>query len=127
MVTGVGIAGAAGLVIGPLLADGFHLAGPSHTENWLVWAGAVTLVAGAEELMIRGALFGVVADSAGNVAALVVTTIVFGLVHVPFYGWHALPLDLAVGLWLGGLRLWTNTAAAPAIAHALADLTAWWL
>ena len=85
------------------------------------------LIAGAEELMIRGALFGAVVDSTGNIAALGITTVVFALVHVPFYGWHVMPLDLAVGLWLGGLRLWTNNATAPAIAHALADLSVWWL
>ncbi len=125
--TGIGIVGAAGLIIGPLLVVGFHPSEQSHAENWPVWAGAVTLIAVAEELMIRGALFRAVADSTGNILALGVTTVVFALVHVPFYGWHVMPLDLAVGLWLGGLRLWSNNAAAPAITHALADLSAWWL
>ena len=32
----------------------------------------------------------------------------FGLLHVPLYGWAALPLDLAVGLLLGGLRMATR-------------------
>jgi hypothetical protein len=43
------------------------------------------------------------------------------------YGWTAVPLDLAVGVWLGGLRLATGGVAAPATAHALADLAYWWL
>ena len=33
--------------------------------------------------------------------------------HVPLYGWHVVPLDLAVGLVLAGLRIWTRGLAAP--------------
>ena len=51
----------------------------------------------------------------------------FGLLHVPLYGWHVLPLDLAVGIVLGLLRSWTSTAAAPAVAHVVADLCGWFL
>jgi hypothetical protein len=47
--------------------------------------------------------------------------------HVPLYGWHVMPLDLAVGLVFGGLRLATHGVAAPAAAHAVADLATWWL
>jgi hypothetical protein len=47
--------------------------------------------------------------------------------HVPLYGWHVVPLDLGVGLWLAGLRLATGGIAAPAIAHAVADLATWWV
>jgi hypothetical protein len=47
--------------------------------------------------------------------------------HVPLYGWHVVPLDLGVGLWLAGLRLATGGIAAPAIAHTIADLATWWL
>jgi hypothetical protein len=46
-------------------------------------------------------------------------------VHVPLYGWRALPLDLGAGLWLGGLRVLSGGVAAPAVAHALADRGAW--
>jgi membrane protease YdiL (CAAX protease family) len=53
--------------------------------------------------------------------------VVFALMHVPLYGWHVVPLDLAVGLALGGLRVATRGVAAPAVAHAVADLATWWL
>jgi hypothetical protein len=43
------------------------------------------------------------------------------------YGWAVVPLDIAVGVWLGTLRAVTGTVAAPAIAHSLADLAGWWL
>jgi hypothetical protein len=37
------------------------------------------------------------------------------------------PLDLAVGIVLGGLRIATRSVAAPAAAHATADIATWWL
>ena len=55
------------------------------------------------------------------------TAVLFALMHVPLYGWHVVPLDLGVGLWLAGLRLATGGVAAPAIAHTVADLATWWL
>jgi membrane protease YdiL (CAAX protease family) len=59
--------------------------------------------------------------------AVLVTSVVFALMHVPLYGWHVVPLDLGVGLALGGLRIATRGVAAPAVAHAVADLATWWL
>lgn len=94
---------------------------------WSVWATVVTAVAIAEELILRGVLFSSLMRAYGPGVALLWTTTAFGLLHVPLYGWHALPLDLAVGLWLGVLRLVSGSVTAPAIAHVLADLAAWWL
>jgi hypothetical protein len=45
------------------------------------------------------------------------------VLHVPFYGLQVLPLDLAVGVLLGGLRQLSGGVAA----HAVADLAGWWL
>ena len=59
--------------------------------------------------------------------AVAFTTIAFALLHVPLYGWHVVPLDLGVGLGFAGLRLLTKGIAAPAAAHAVADLATWWL
>ena len=36
-------------------------------------------------------------------------------------------VGFAVGLWLGALRRWSRTPAAPAVSHTLADLLGWWL
>jgi hypothetical protein len=38
-----------------------------------------------------------------------------------------LPLDLAVGLLLGGLRIVSGGVLAPAVAHVVADLVGGWL
>jgi membrane protease YdiL (CAAX protease family) len=94
---------------------------------FVAWAAITILVASAEEALLRGRLFDAVRRAGGQVPAMLVTTVAFALMHVPLYGWHVVPLDLAVGLALGGLRLATGGIAAPAAAHAVADLATWWL
>jgi len=91
------------------------------------WVAITIAVATAEELLLRGALFRAIEASGGLVVAILVTTLVFALMHVPLYGWHVVPLDLGVGLWLAGLRLLSGGVVAPAVAHAIADLATWWL
>jgi len=84
-------------------------------------------VAGAEEIAFRGALLDALAEWGGWPAAVVLSSLVFALVHVPLYGWGVVPLDFAAGVWFAGLRLLTGSVAAPAAAHVLADLATWWL
>ena len=91
------------------------------------WAVATVMVATAEEVVLRGALFDALARPHGVTVAVVATSAVFALMHVPVYGWQAVPLDFGVGLVLAGLRLVTGGVTAPAIAHALADLAVVWL
>jgi hypothetical protein len=98
---------------------------PLHgTDGFLPWALAVTVVAAAEELFLRGALF----DAVGRPwPAVALGAVLFALLHVPLYGWHVVPLDLAVGVVLGGLRVEAGTPAAPAVTHVGADLVGWFL
>ena len=91
------------------------------------WAAVTILVATAEELLLRGVLFRSIRRSGGVAMAIALTSIAFALLHVPLYGWHVVPLDLAVGLALGGLRVATRTVAAPVAAHVIADLATWWM
>jgi membrane protease YdiL (CAAX protease family) len=91
------------------------------------WAVLTALVAGAEEAFLRGALFDAVQRRAGAHAAVVVAAVAFAALHVPLYGWHVVPLDLAVGLVLGATRLVAGTWTAPAVAHVGVDLAGWWL
>jgi len=91
------------------------------------WAAVTVLVAIGEEAVLRGALFDAAEEAAGLVVAIGASSVLFALIHVPLYGWHVVPLDLAVGIWFAGLRLVSGRVAAPAIAHALADLATWWL
>jgi membrane protease YdiL (CAAX protease family) len=96
-------------------------------EPFVAWGLVTAVVVIGEEALLRGALFRTLDQAAGPVAAVAVTSIAFALMHVPLYGWQVVPLDLGVGVWLGGLRLATGGVAAPAIAHGLADLSTWWI
>jgi len=124
----IGAAGGAALVGLALLA---HLGAPGPSlapaAAFLPWASITILVATAEELVLRGMLFAAIRRHAGVATAIAVTSVAFALMHVPLYGWHVVPLDLGVGIWLGGLRLLGRGVAAPAVAHVLADLVTWWL
>jgi membrane protease YdiL (CAAX protease family) len=125
-----GVAGAAVLCAAPaLMRLGGHtlVLGPPPLGLLPAWTATVVLISVAEEALLRGALMDAVTPWAGELAAVTVAAIAFALLHVPMYGWMAVPLDLAVGVWLGGLRLATGGVAAPATAHALADLAYWWL
>jgi membrane protease YdiL (CAAX protease family) len=120
-----GVVGIAVLVVPVLVVHGIGDALP--VGSYAGWAAATAVVATAEEAFLRGALFDAVARARGVDAAVVVGAIAFAALHVPLYGWRAAPLDLAVGLVLGALRVLTGTWTAPAIAHAGADLCGWWL
>ena len=121
----IGVAGAALLCVpvaalrwGASLHDG---------DGFVSWALVVAVVAVAEEVFLRGALYDAVEEAADERAAIVVAAVAFALLHVPLYGWHVLPLDFVVGLVLGELRRVSGTPAAPAVTHVGADLVAWFL
>jgi membrane protease YdiL (CAAX protease family) len=95
--------------------------------EFVAWTMVTILVATAEELVLRGVLFDALRDSLGLAVAVIVTSAAFALMHVPLYGWHVVPLDVGVGVFLAGLRLASGSVAAPAVAHVVADLATWWL
>jgi membrane protease YdiL (CAAX protease family) len=123
-----GVAGAAVLVAAWWLAhQGAALRLHEVSGTLALWSLVVVAVAVAEEMLLRGAMFSWLSAWRGPPVALLVTSLVFAAMHVPLYGPAAFPLDLAVGMWLGALRMYTGTVAAPATAHALADLAGGWL
>jgi membrane protease YdiL (CAAX protease family) len=124
---GLGLAAAAVLCLGPLARHLLDPGGALELHRFPVWSAVVTTVAISEEAFLRGALWQAVAAWRGDLVALLVTTVAFALLHVPFYGWGIIPLDLAVGLLLGGLRMVGGGIAAPATAHLVADIAGWWL
>ena len=123
----IGAAGGAVLVVLALATRSGLLPWLAPPAAFMPWVAVTILVASAEELVLRGALFDELDGSLGTLAAVLVTSVVFALMHVPLYGWHVVPLDLGVGMWLAGLRLATGGIAAPAVAHAIADIATWWL
>ncbi|MCU1595182.1 MAG: family intrarane metalloprotease [Frankiales bacterium] len=122
--SGLGLMGAL-LVCAPVGLQHLVSLKPLHgTEGFATWGLVVTVVATSEEVFLRGALYEAIADER---VAIGVGAVAFALLHVPLYGWHVLPLDLAVGLVLGGLRREAGTPFAPAVAHVGADLVGWFL
>ena len=120
----LGLAGAMVLCLPVLLSWTPRVVG---TEGFAVWAAVVCVVAVAEEVFLRGALYDAVTRVAGADAAIALGAVAFALLHVPLYGWHVVPLDLAVGVLLGELRRVSGTPTAPAVTHVGADLAAWFL
>ncbi len=124
----IGLTGAAALVGLSWLA---RLSGPAlplaAAAPFWAWAGATTLVATGEEILLRGALFDASEAAWGLPAAIGITSLAFAAMHLPTYGLPAFPLDLGVGLVLGGLRVLSGGPGAPAVAHTAADLAAWFL
>jgi membrane protease YdiL (CAAX protease family) len=113
---------------GPALALHFINGQATHADgNYLTWAVVVAIVVMAEEAFLRGALFDAVNSWRGETAAIIIAAIAFTALHIPLYGWHIVPLDMAVGLWLGALRVISGSFVAPGIAHLIADLVGWWL
>jgi membrane protease YdiL (CAAX protease family) len=123
----VGGAGALVLCVPAALRHAADGAASWSASGYLPWAVVVVAVASAEEALLRGSLYRAVEQRAGAVAAVALTSVAFALLHVPLYGWGVVPLDLAVGVWLGVLRAVSGSVVAPAVAHSLADLAGWWL
>lgn len=121
----VGVVTLAALAVPAVLRVGIHASLP--VTDLPAWTLLTAVVATAEEAFLRGALFDAVARRRGADAAVVVAAVAFALLHVPFYGWSSLPLDLAVGIALGAARLVGGSWTAPAIAHVGADLVGWWV
>jgi membrane protease YdiL (CAAX protease family) len=118
---------AAALLCAPAALHRLTQRGLAVPDGFVVFACVVTLVAVGEEALLRGAMYEAIRDCWGIDAAIGVTTAAFALLHVPVYGWHVVPLDLAAGLVLGTLRQQTGSVTAPATAHVAADLAGWWL
>ena len=123
----IGLAGGLVLVVLPrLMHPGVPVILGMRPEPFVAWLAVTALVATGEEVLLRGVLLDAIATRGGVVLAVAVTSVVFGLIHVPLYGWSVVPLDICVGVWLAGLRLVSGSVAAPAVAHTLADVATWW-
>lgn len=127
----IGIAGGGALIVlalaGRTIAGAPGLLPPLRGDLFAPWAIATIIVASGEEAILRGVVFDRLLRGAGIWPAILITSLAFAVMHVPFYGWRVVPLDLGVGIWFAGLRLWSGGIAAPSISHALADLATWWL
>ena len=73
----------------------------------------------AEELLARGYIFALLREAAGSKAALAVTSIGFGLLHVwnPGANWQSLSVVVLAGFFLGAIVLVTGSLYAATLAH----------
>jgi membrane protease YdiL (CAAX protease family) len=124
----LGVAGGVALLIVSLVGLPTIMLGPRATSATLVWwVPLVSLVAVSEELVFRGALFSALRAQRGDAVAVIVTALLFAIVHLPLYGAGAMPIDLCVGVFLGSLRVASGGVTAPAVAHVIADVGAGWI
>jgi uncharacterized protein len=118
-------AGALGIAVpsGLLLAVAWLRAEPAAAGSWLTFAGSMALFflpqSLAEEMALRGYIFAVVREALGSLAALLGTSVVFGLLHLGNPGASAQSTLLVVlaGLFLGGVLLATGSLYAAWMAH----------
>ena len=84
---GLGAVGGGTLVGAWLLSHGGPGVHVAPVDSALaLWTPVVALVAVAEEVALRGALFNAVRSWSGDGGAVVVTTFLFAAMHVPLYG-----------------------------------------
>jgi len=117
--------------IAPALALGVGLVGlaivlattdQAAPAPYAAWALPLALLAAvAEEAVFRRAAYGAL-ERRGAIVAVGATALAFALVHVPFYGVAAFPVDLGAGLLLSWQRWASGTWAVPAATHAATNL-----
>jgi membrane protease YdiL (CAAX protease family) len=84
----------------------------------------VVLAPIGEETVFRGFLYtGIATSRAGPVVAIVVSSIVFGLLHV-HYDWYGMVSVAAIGLYLGVVRYRARSLLLTMLLHAIASTIA---
>lgn len=127
---GVAVGGCGALALVALSFVGLpsvHVGSRASGSALLWWVPLVTVVAAAEELVLRGVLFDAVRSHSGDVVAVAVTAVLFAAIHLPLYGVPALAIDLSAGVFLGCLRVASGGVTAPLVAHVLADVASAWV
>ena len=100
---------------------------PSGIPAWALFAGVVPYAmfnAFFEELLCRGIIWQACEETFGVLAALVLTSLVFGLWHYRGFPSGVLGVALAIGygLMMGFVRIRTGGLFGPWVAHVLADV-----
>jgi membrane protease YdiL (CAAX protease family) len=124
------------MIGGPVvILTGFAHFGLLRVQPWAypiaavgIFIGMYAVVALFEELFFRGILQNLATASMGSaVAAQVLASLLFGIVHLPFRGfpnWKAVAVNVILGWFCGQAYRERRSVAASGITHALAT-TAW--
>lgn len=112
------------LVVGVLyLLGSYHVVGTNPNAPWLPALLMVGLGAGiGEEIMFRGVLFRMVEEGLGTWAALIISALFFGAVHLGNPGatlWSSLAIAIEAGLLFGMLYHVTRSLALCMGLHAM--------
>jgi membrane protease YdiL (CAAX protease family) len=88
-----------------------------------IWIGMVIAAPIAEELLFRGLIYRGLADSRlGAFGAVVITSLAFGLVHCPGFGWPRVAGTACIGLLFGWVRWHTGNTWVAMVAHAVMNV-----
>jgi membrane protease YdiL (CAAX protease family) len=99
-----------------------RLAMPAAAVQTTVLGLLTSIVAAvAEEIVFRRGLYGAL-ERSGPLAAVVATSLVFGVVHAPMYGWRVVGVDVAAGFVLGWQRWASRGWTSPAVTHVFANV-----
>ena len=97
-----------------------------YRNSWppfLVFA-VVVLAPLGEETLFRGFLYrGIASSRAGPIAAIIVSTMIFALIHFQ-YDWYGVLGVAVMGLYLGIVRYGSSSLLLTVLLHALANLFA---
>lgn len=87
-------------------------------DAYLIAAFAVTVGPLMEELLFRGFLYPALARRTGGTSAVLITSVLFGLIHYPQYrSWAAVLIVMLVGVVLTAVRAATKSVAASFLVH----------
>jgi membrane protease YdiL (CAAX protease family) len=88
-----------------------------------LWVGMVIAAPIAEEILYRGLLYrGLAASRLGVPGAIVLTSVLFGLLHYPGFGWPRVVITGVFGLVVGWVRWRTASTSVSIVAHATTNL-----
>lgn len=90
-------------------------------QRWIPWLALAS--AGGEELLFRGAVQAGLVDHGGVAQGLLLTSILFGALHIPanrrLVPWTLMAMGM--GMIFGLLYYWTGEILAPLVAHAMVN------
>ena len=121
-------------VINPEVGQQISFAQPNlKIEYYVAFVTLVILAPLAEELLFRGYFLGRLGDKIGKWFALIVTAVVFGLLHLPGFTdsgvvlqWSAAADTFVLGLTAGILRLLSGSIWAGVLLHAIKNAIAYY-
>ncbi|GIH19782.1 CPBP family intramembrane glutamic endopeptidase [Rugosimonospora africana] len=117
---GLGIVLFAGTILLIFICDGYRVRGWGSVGDAIATFGLMAGVATCEELLFRGVLFRIVEEWAGTLVALVVSGLLFGVMHLlnpGGTGWGALSIAVEAGLMLGAAYVATRSLWLPIGLH----------